>query len=331
MQQQQFLLENIKTKLAEHTSLEHELARLLAIDLNTAFKIVRYQKALTFDQAIILAQNYSVPLDSLNTQQPSIIPFQFNGFHFNVKSLDEYFAAVLEEFNKADLFGSRRMIYAASEIPLFTLFQFPEIAAFKLFFWGKTVYDLPAFQYKQFAIKDFNRDTLKLGEKAWKHYLKFHSIEIWSANIINDILTQIYYFWQHGIFKTKKDAVTVCEKVSELLIHVEQQAVVKRKFHPHLNPPKEENFELYYNDVSVSNNTILVETINRQLVFVSQNALNYLVTDHPTFFMHTDIALRHLMSSSINISGNQSSTLRHNFFGRMRSNIDFIIREIQRT
>ena len=83
------------------------------------------------------------------------------------------------------------------------------------------------------------------------------------------------------------------------------------------------NFELYYNDVAVSNNTILVQTDSRKLVFVSQNALNFLTTDNDIFFMQTEGWVHQLKSNSIKISLT-NDRLRRNFFQQMKGNIEFI-------
>lgn len=325
--QQQFF-QLIKAKIPTHTTVEQEIAKALSIDLMKAFALVRHQEPLSLDATIQLAQHFGISLNDLQSDSVLQTPFHFIGFDYNVNNLDEYFSTILNEFNKVDLFGERKMVYVASEFPLFSIFQFPELAAFKLFFWGKTVYNLPAFKNKRFDVHFLSDELLEIGADAWQQYLKFPSTEIWSSNIVNDILTQIYFFWKYRIFKTKRDALLICDKVIELLNHVEMQARIGKKFHPLDELPKDENYTMYYNDVSVSNNTILVETTNRKLVFVSQNALNYLTTDNEIFFIQTQRWTRNLIENSIKIS-QTNNKLRANFFQQMKGNIEFIKQEIR--
>lgn len=330
MQVQHRLIEAIRQKLPPHIALEHALAKATGVSMTTAFEWVRGQQALPLDHAMTLAQAHGIDWNSLsaNGGAAGTIPFQFMGFNYNVTQLEDYFYRILHQFKQVDVFGARKMVYVASELPLFTLFQFPELAAFKLFFWGKTVYHLPHFEHQQYDRRFLSDDLMMLGEAAWEAYLKFYSTELWSSNIINDLLTQIYAFWQHRIFKHKGDALRICDKVIQLLDHVEMQARIGKKFHPRRKLPDTPNFELYYNDVAISNNTIWVQTPSQQATFVSQNALNYLVTDHPTFCMHTEAWARRLQQNSIKISqGNDK--LRHHFFEQMRENIAFIKHEIQ--
>ena len=245
---QQHLFQKIQSKLPSHTTLEQELVKALHVDLMTAFALVRQQKTLSFDQAVELSKYFSIALGDFQMEKAIQTPFNFIGFDYNVSSLEEYFVTILNEFNKVDLFGERKIIYAASELPLFSIFQFPELAAFKLFFWGKTVYNLPDFKKKQFSLDFLSEELMDIGATAWEQYLKIPSVEVWSSNIVNDILTQIFFFWKYRIFRTKHDAILICNKVIELLNHVEMQARVGKKFHPMGELPKKENFEMYYND-----------------------------------------------------------------------------------
>lgn len=323
------LFQHIRSKLPSHATLEQEIARVLGIELSEAFILVKSDQTLQLKDAIMLSNRFNVVLNQLQpeTHQPNVLPFQFFGFDYNIKTLEEYFLVVLNQFQRGDMFGHRKMVYVASELPLFSIFQFPELAAFKLFFWGRTVYRLPSFQKQRFRLSSFSEALLEIGEAAWNEYLNVPSTEIWSSNIINDILTQIYYFWKHQIFQNKYEAILICDRLVQMLDHIEMQARIGKKFHPQQKLPQTPNFELYYNDVAVSNNTILVNTPTRKQVFISQNALNYLTSDNEMFYLHTERWVHQLRQNSIQISL-KNDKLRSNFFIQMKNNIEFIKQEI---
>ncbi len=325
---QRLLFDKIRLKISTHHPAEFEIAGVLGITVNEAFALIRGQSKLTLDAAAQLANRYGLSLDNLEQDSPSVIPFQFRAFDYNIKDLDDFFIGILEEFRNLDLFGTRKLVYAASEFPLFTLFQFPVLAAFKLFFWGRTVYDLPEFKKTKFYAPKKQTDTLLLGERSWKQYLKIDSIEIWSSEIVNAVLKEVYYCWSHGLFESQADALKVCDSILELLEHTEKQASIGKKFHPQKNPPKNQNFQLFYNDVSVSNNTIMISSERRKMVFVSQNTLNYLATDNEIFHTQTQIWIHRLINQSINITDKRNGTRRSNFFERLKSNVAFVKDEI---
>ncbi len=325
---QKLLFEKVRAKIPAHQPAEFEVAGILGITVNEAFALMRNQSVLSLDAAYKLANRYGLSIDNLERESPSVIPFQFRAFDYNIKDLDDFFIGILEEFRSLDLFGTRKLVYAASEFPLFTIFQFPVLAAFKLFFWGKTVYDLPDFQNIKFKAPTKQSETLLLGERSWKQYLKIDSTEIWSAEIVNAVLKEVYYCWSHNLFHSNEDALAVCDAIVELLKHTEKQAEIGRKFHPAKKPPKSPNFQLFYNDVSVSNNTIMISSEKRKMVFVSQNTLNYLATDNEVFHTQTQVWLHRLTNQSIDITNKKNKQQRNNFFRRLEENVSFVKQEI---
>jgi hypothetical protein len=325
---QEILFDKVRAKIPTHHPAEFEVAGILGITVHEAFALMRGQSEISLEAAYKLANRYGLSIDNLERESPSVIPFQFRAFDYNIKDLDDFFIGILEEFRNMDLFGTRKLTYAASEFPLFTLFQFPVLAAFKLFFWGKTVYDLAEFKDAKFYAPKKQSDTLLLGERSWKQYLKIDSVEIWSSEIVNAVLKEVYYCWSHDLFKSSEDALAVCDSIIELLEHTEKQAAIGRKFHPNKKPPKNENFQLFYNDVSVSNNTIMISSERRNMVFISQNTLNYLATDNEIFHTQTQVWIHRLTNQSHNITQKKGIEKRTNFFNQLKSNVVFVKKEI---
>lgn len=320
---QQRLLKELRKRIPKHSSLELELARILGKKFIEVLEIVNYQQELSLNDARKLADHFGISIDRLTQHQPSVVPFRFMALDYNLHSLSDYFKAILNELRSVDSWGPRRLIYAANDFPVFTLFQFPELAAFKLYFWGKTVYDIAAFRDRQFSIKEIDKANLQMGEQAWRQYLKMPSVEIWSSDIVSNVLKQIFHAWKFGYFKEKEDALSVCDQVNLLLDHIQLQAEQGRKFHPNNYPPKRENYQLFYNEVSISSNTILFSSEDINVSFILQNALNYMVTDNPAFCLQTEAWLHTMVGKSTLISIHNES-LRNNFFDSLRGNVDFV-------
>ncbi|MGK0391221.1 MAG: hypothetical protein ACI94Y_003983 [Maribacter sp.] len=325
---QQLLFKELRKRIPKHSSLELELVRVLRKEFIEVLEIINYQTELSLNDAKKLADHFSISIDRLTQHQPGVVPFRFNALDYNLHSLRDYFYAILSELRNVDGWGPRRLIYAANDFPVFTLFQFPELAAFKLYFWGKTVYDLPLFRDRQFSLKEIDKMNLQLGERAWRQYLKMPSIEIWSSDIVSQVLKQVFHAWKFGFFKEKEDALLVCDQIILLLDHIHLQAEQGRKFHPNNYPPKQENYQLYYNEVSISNNTILFSTEDTDVAFILQNALNYLVTDNPAFCLKTEAWLHTMIEKSTLISIHNKS-LRDNFFNSLKSNVSFVREKIE--
>ncbi len=320
---QERLFQRIKEAFSDSFSMEHRLAKILNVPVERTYQLLRSQAELTANEAFTLSTHFGFSLDEIGTHQPGLITFRFNALEYNIKTLQDFFQTILKELQYINVIGAKQMIYTAHDFPVFSLFQFPELAAFKIFFWGRIIFDLPGFD-RPFDLDEMDLDALSSGERAWQQYLKMPSLEIWSSDIANNVLKQIYYFWEHKIFKKKEDAIIICDKLSELVEHGRLQAAESRKFHPFKKPPKQENFQLYYNEVAVTGNTLFIKTEKNSRAFVVQNTLNYLVTDHPIYSVHTERWLHQLRQNSTLISGAKNDLLRDRFFEGLLSNIAFV-------
>ncbi len=325
---QQKLFKELRKRIPKHSSLELELSRILGKEFIDVLDIINYQSELSLNDAKKLTDAFGLSLEQLDRYQPSVVPFRFRAIDYNLHSMRDYFHAVLTELRNVDGWGPRRLIYAANDFPVFTLFQFPDLAAFKLYFWGRTVYDIPAFRNRQFSLHEIDKINLQLGEQAWRQYLKMPSIEIWSSDIVSRVLKQIFHAWKFDYFREKDGAIHICNQVLELLEHIRQQAEQGRKFHPNNYPPKRENYQLYYNEVSISNNTIFFSSEDIDVSFILQNALNYLVTDNPAFCWKTEAWLQTMIEKSTIISIHNPE-LRENFFNQLKENVLFVMERMK--
>ncbi len=324
---QQYLFKELKKRIPKHSSIELELRRILDKDLIEVLDIINFQKELSLNDAKKICDEYGIYLDQIMSFEAKVIPFRFNAIDYNLHSLQEYFHAILAELRKVNNWGPRQLIYAANDIPVFSLFQFPDLAAFKLYFWAKAYYNLPSFKNRQFSIYEIDKINLLLGEQAWRQYLKMPSIEIWSSEIVSHVLKQIFHAFKHNYFKNNEEAIHICEQVKLLLDHIEQQAETGRKHHPNNYPPIKENYQLFFNEVAITHNTLHFSSEDTDVTFILQNALNYLVTDNMAFCLKSRAWLENLMSNSTQISA-QNDLLRKNFFNQLRDNVEFVQLEI---
>ncbi len=328
MELQTLFFRRLRERIPAHLSAENELTKLLHISLEEAFELMRSLKPLSLAQADKIAVYYQLSLDNLRPQAPNTMPFRYDAISYNALSIDDYFGGVLSHFKHIDVYGVNKMHYAANDLPLFALFQFPDLAAFKLFYWGKTVYNLPVFANEQLVLKKFPMEMLQSGERVWKQYLKIPSVEIWSSDCVNNILHEIMTLWQLGEFETKKDAHRVCDSVSELLNQVEEQAIHGRKFHPYMPMPSKENYTLYCTETAINNNTILMQSETGTTAYVCHNKLNYLHTDHEIFCLQMQRWFHDTIINSELIS-QANSELRTRFFERLRENVAYLKEEIK--
>ena len=220
------------------------------------------------------------------------------------------------------------MIYAAKDIPLFHYFAYDEIAAFKMFVWQKTLLGFPEFENKYFYLAAADPELLTLGKKLLKEYNQFPSVELWNEETINSILRQLEFYCEARLFDDMLEAKIITDKIEEYIEHLRKQAELGHKFLVGTDQKKMASFEMYNNEVFLSDNTILALMGDKKLTFITHNALNFLTTTNNKFCDTTNDWFNNLIKRSSLIS-TVSEKQRNQFFGKLQNRLKQTREKIQ--
>ena len=315
-------LKQIKNQLPSHLALVDAIAEQLNLSNDSAYRRIRGEKHLTFDEIQILAAHFKISLDSfLHLQNDALI---FWGKNINREQFDfeNYLQGIVNQLGFFMPAKEKQMYSLNKDIPIFHHFMFPELAAFKCYFWSRYDLDYPKFNKGQFLIDDFIDIFNKTGRKISDLYLQIPSVEIWNMDCINTTIRQIDYYRETRIFKSQEDIKTVYNCLEKLVNHIELQVECGYKF-PYQKPQQENKvkYGFYINDFFLGDNTTLVEIDGQRLVFISHNVINYMMTKNTEFIDYTFETLRILLKKSTLIS-ETSEKDRQLFFERLRERID---------
>jgi len=319
---QQALFKQVKERLPVHLSLAEELAALLGISADSAYRRIRGEKALDLGELAVVAQKYRVSLDGLIGQQAG--GFLFSG-HFvdNADfSFPDWLASLNAQLEMAADGKDTTFIFQSKDVPLFHHFQVPELAAFKFFFWRKTILQHvdPALDRLDLAMRD--EGLLAQGRKVFLAYSRMPSTEIWNAEGMTSTLRQINYYRETGVFRKEEDAQLLFDRCLHLLDHLENQAEHGVKF-PFGTPPEQgaASYALYHNEVLLGDNAIYADNGRLRVVFLNHTGVNYLGTTDPRFVEHTRRSLENIMKRSTLISGSGEKE-RRRFFKGLREEVE---------
>ena len=318
---QRQLLDRIADRLPRRIGIVQALVQTLDLTAAAAGRIATGEQELTLAQAYRLTAQYGLPDIG---QQAGAVSFALTGLHYNVFDLEAYFSRLLAELDHIDVYGPRTLYYAAADFPVFLLFQFPELAAFKMYFWARTVYGLPGLQDRPFDTEDLNLTALEGGTQAWQRYLKIPSVEIWHPEVVHRTLEQLGYAAEHRFFEDRADVAVLCDTLQELLRWVERQAAQSRKYKPGNYPPKRENYYLYLHETAVHNNAILFSSPDVQRAFVMPNTLDFLATAHPTYCAHTEAQFKRIRQGAIPLYGDAAQATRQAVFEGFRMEVQAV-------
>ena len=314
----------IKDMLSSSISLVNEVSDLLGISSDSAYRRIRGETVLSMEELLVLLRHYKLSLDEFDNADDSV-NFTYKLIDNTDITFEKYLTAILDDMRRIERASQKEIIYAAKDVPLFHHFRFPELAAFKIFFWMKSVLNCPAYEHEVFDITSVRSEEMELGREILKFYTAVPATEIWTEETLNSTLRQVEYFWESGFFKARKDALLVCDQLHEMLQHIKKQAEVGYKYLAHPEASQEEgNFRLYLSDVMIGNNNILVKLGDAQVTYLTHNTLNYLITTNQDFCRETDSWIKNLMRKSTLLSG-ASEKQRNQFFRKAQDNI----RELQ--
>ncbi|MGZ5287628.1 MAG: helix-turn-helix domain-containing protein, partial [Flavisolibacter sp.] len=131
------LFQYLKNKMAPETPMVDEMAALLEISTDSAYRRLRGEKALSLEEVYKICVKYKLSLDGLLNLQTDAFVFTGNFVQAESFRFDEYLKNIVGQVKYMNSFKERKMYYLCKDIPIFHHFHYREIAAFKYYFWMK--------------------------------------------------------------------------------------------------------------------------------------------------------------------------------------------------
>ena len=315
------LFQKIRDQIPGHVSLVEEIAELLEISNDSAYRRIRGEKALSLHEVKKLCQRFNFSIDDLAGSSIETVTFRINLLNEQKYSFQEWFGTLLSYTLNTRKSGQAEVIFILNELNIFHMLQFPEVCAFKLFFWQKSNLDFPNYRDKVFSIDDLSDELINLAPEIIDQYVKINTIELIAEECLNSYLKQLLYYSEAGYFNSRDDALKLCEKLINLLDHQQKQAELGLKFPYGKHPVGENgNYQLYRNDIILVDNTILIKSKDTQISIITSNAINLMLTHNHAFFEYNYNWGRNLLTKSILISGTAEKE-RNKFFLKLREQV----------
>jgi hypothetical protein len=318
---QQLFFQHIKNNLPSHLSLVDEIAELLNISNDSAYRRIRAEKPISFEEIQKLSSHYKISLDQfLHLQSDSLIFTKLVADPENF--FDPYLKNLLQNLIYANSFEQKHLYFLTKDIPWINHFQVEELSAFKIFLWMKSILHYESLKGKRFSLK--NRDYpefMDLGKKISQQYNKLPATEIWNLEGVNVTIQQIEYYRECDMFESNEDIITIYEKLELLLNHIERQAELGKKFDINTTPTTSSaEFNLFYNELALGDNTVLIDLGKMKVAFLNHSVIDFISTRDERFSNQIYHSLKNLISKSTQISTVGEKNRSH-FFGRLRAKI----------
>ena len=312
----------VKSAVPAHLSMAEGIAALLNISTDSAYRRIRGEKPLSLEEACTICDHYQLPMEGILRSSPGTFTFKGRLVEPGSFRFEEYLQSVVQQVMYMNGFGRKKMYYLCKDIPLFHHFHFRELAAFKYYFWMRTILHAPEFAQKSCSISEYPDALFQTGRKALQYYNRIDSVEIWNIENINSTIHQVEFYQDSRIFSSAADILSIYNALHRLLDHLEVQASLGYKFDAADRDKKPLGaFQMYVNEVISGDNSILAELDDTRMAFLTHNVINFMATTDAQFCNHTHDGIRNLMQKSTLISA-VSEQERSSFFNVLRERIE---------
>ena len=210
-------------------------------------------------------------------------------------------------------FPQRELTYCAKDLPMFHYFLFPELAAFKMYFWMKVYHRYAKYDTANFNPKEIPAEYMSTGQRISELYSALPSTEIWSDEVANITSRQIEYSLESGfVTKAQSDSLYICW--AALFEQLKKFASEGSK------NGKGNNFLLYKNDILIADTTLLFKMGDKRVTYLTYNTMNILTTSEESFCNIAEEYLKNLINKSVLISATGERE-RNKFFNGISDKI----------
>ncbi|WP_418602883.1 hypothetical protein [Hwangdonia sp.] len=316
--QDQFI-QYLKEKADDNTSFVDEIAGVLDIGYDAAYRRINLKTSLSLEETVKLAKHYKISLNKLFEvgSQTTILTDLSPPIH-NKEGLEMWLKQSYNSVYPLTKLKSASIIYSAKDIPLFHTLKDSFLSRYKIYVWLKDV-DTEMTRNKV-SFDDFIKDipdsllenTFKLGEV----YKDINITEIWNNTTINGTLQQVLYYFEAGSL-SKELALLICTDIEDVIRHVEKQAIQQSL----IDSKNKATYNLYFNDIHTMSNTIMVKTPHQKVFFTPFTVISYFKIEHqPTCELMFDFFEKQMSISKLLVNAGEKD--RSLFFKRMHQKIN---------
>lgn len=309
----------IKQKLPNNISFTGEIADVLDISYDAAYRRLSRKTTLSFEEALKLSRHFKISLNTIHCLEEEVIPVLKQS---SINSKDELAGFFMNMTKTVSLFikySDAEFLYAVKDIPLYYIPTNTLYGKFRLYFFYSIYSNKELTNFKEFSLtSDIIYDSICFKNS----FRKLNGIEIWNDTTINSSLYQIYYFYNIKMV-SKEEAIQLCVELKKLIEKVEIQAINEV-----WDEVSDQKYQMYYNKLINLNNTIFLKSKKTKTILVPYTSMSYLSVDDERTGEEIEKHFDKKLQFSKKISGDAEID-RQLFFASMYEKIDQLKKQIE--
>ena len=268
----------LKAKTSNTTSFVEEIASILDIGYDAAYRRVNLKTSLSLEESVILARHYKISLNNLfKVGNQNTIIAELPPQPKDEKALEQFLQVSLKNVQAVSKVKGSEILYSAKDIPLFHTLNDSMLTRYKMYVWLKDVNTKMAQSKITFDdwMKTIPDSLLQTAHDLSNSYKSISITEIWNETTLTGSLQQVLYYFEAGLVSTEM-ALKVCQDMVEIVNKIEQQTIQQSL----IGGKNEQSYHLYRCDLHTLQNTIFVNTKFGQVFFAPFTVLTYFKVEH---------------------------------------------------
>ncbi|HFS67533.1 MAG TPA: hypothetical protein ENK67_04900 [Flavobacteriia bacterium] len=272
--------DTLKSNCTKNISFIEEVAEVLDINYDAAYRRINNKTSLSLVEAIKLATHFKISIDnqilSQNLDQNKLI-VRDSADMSTFEGIENYFDAFLNNQKTIENKNETHIIYNAKDLPLFYFAKDPLFAKFKiytmLYLFNKN-FSQENITFNSFILpKSLEEKVKKFGEI----YYEFDITEIWNNNILDATINQILYFYELKII-LYNTAISLCDKLIQIIKQIE-----KDSFSGVRNNTSKSVLNIYNSPLLLLNNNVVIQTKHKNILLLPYILAKYFYIEDQRF------------------------------------------------
>ncbi|WP_435261042.1 hypothetical protein [Tenacibaculum sp. nBUS_03] len=315
----------IKQKLPKNISLVEEIASVLDINYDAAYRRINNKTELSFKEALCLAKFYKISLNTIYSfkENESIIVQKDYNFQTN-NTLESFFIKSNKLINHFGKLENSEILYTAKDIPLYYFPQNSLIQKFKIYSLLNLPYSKENINKREVTFEAFSISSNLIYESiCFKNaFKKVNCTEIWNDNTINSNLYEIYYCFKIKLIN-QEQAIQLCDELKLMTKSIENK--IKNES---LNKNSNVKSKMYYSKLASLDNAVIFNSKKTKTLLIPYIQTSYLRIDDELICEETIRSFNKKIQLSKKVSGD-AEIERKIFFSSMYQKINSIYNQIK--
>lgn len=300
------------------------LTEALKVAKPTAYKYINENVDISYDQMNKLLQHRLVlPIlyqNSLTSSSNIIWNYPvFDQPQMDAKTYIQNINNFLSLFKDKEV----ELRYTSYEVPLFYYMYYPDLFAFKLYTWSKTIWQTPGFENAKFKPELILTDEIMhLINDTLSQFSELASVEYWTDQLFDNTIRQLHFFRQMEYIQS----MTLCKKVAadilRLIRLMRVMATSGKKFRPNISEYGGD-ITIYKNEIYYTNNIVSVKSADQTVTFCAFDNPNFIITMDQKLGQRTADWIDHMQSGCTRLTQN-SDLVRLEFFRTMEHKLEIL-------